>query len=101
MVDGQLQRFIFYRTVCRPVNLRFIKEAENLFLNKEHFRKEAEQGLRLFKVATTTAPPGLVTRKSSLIAQPASRINSMAVTETVLSKELFPKGRSDISPLTR
>lgn len=43
--DGQLQRFIFYRIVCRPVNLRLIKKVENLLLGKEHFRKEVENNL--------------------------------------------------------
>ncbi|MBW2095550.1 MAG: hypothetical protein JRI80_11735, partial [Deltaproteobacteria bacterium] len=44
--DGQLQRFIFYRIVCRPVNLRLIKGVENLLLAKERFRKEVERGLK-------------------------------------------------------
>jgi Icc-related predicted phosphoesterase/predicted nucleotidyltransferase len=44
--DGQLQRFVFYRIVCRPVNLRLIKGVENLFLEKEDFRKEVEEGLQ-------------------------------------------------------
>jgi Icc-related predicted phosphoesterase/predicted nucleotidyltransferase len=44
--DGQLQRFIFYRTVCRPVNLRMIKQVENLLLEREAFRREVEKGLK-------------------------------------------------------
>jgi Icc-related predicted phosphoesterase/predicted nucleotidyltransferase len=44
--DGQLQRFIFYRLVCRPVNLRVIKRVENLLLQKEDFRREMEKGLK-------------------------------------------------------
>jgi uncharacterized protein len=44
--DGQLQRFIFYRIVCRPVNLRLIKGVENLLLEKERFRKQVERGLK-------------------------------------------------------
>lgn len=44
--DGQLQRFIFYRIVCRPVNLRLIKGVENLLLEKERFRKGVERGLK-------------------------------------------------------
>lgn len=43
--DGQLQRFIFYRAVCRPVNLRLIKDVENNFLGKEAFRKSVEKRL--------------------------------------------------------
>lgn len=44
--DGHLQRFIFYRAVCRPVNLRLIKSVENQLLNKETFRIEMETRLR-------------------------------------------------------
>jgi len=44
--DGQLQRFIFYRSVCRPVNLRLIKKAENLLLSREAFRREVEESLK-------------------------------------------------------
>jgi Icc-related predicted phosphoesterase/predicted nucleotidyltransferase len=44
--DGHIQRFIFYRIVCRPVNLRLIKGVENLLLEKERFRKDVENGLR-------------------------------------------------------
>lgn len=44
--DGQLQRFIFYRLVCRPINLRLIKSAENLLLEHEPFRQKIEEGLR-------------------------------------------------------
>ena len=44
--DGQLQRFVFYRLVCRPVNLRVIKRVENLLFEKEHFRRKVEESLR-------------------------------------------------------
>jgi hypothetical protein len=43
--DGQLQRFIFYRLVCRPVNLRLIKGVENLLMENELFRRDMEKGL--------------------------------------------------------
>jgi Icc-related predicted phosphoesterase len=43
--DGQLQRFVFYRLVCRPVNLRAIKRVENLLFEKEQFRRKVEEGL--------------------------------------------------------
>ncbi len=43
--DGQLQRFIFYRLVCRPVNLRVVKRVENLLLEKDPFRRKVEEGL--------------------------------------------------------
>ena len=44
--DGHLQRFVFYRAVCRPVNLRLIKRFENRLLRKERFRKKTEVKLR-------------------------------------------------------
>ena len=44
--DGQLQRFVFYRLVCRPINLRVIKRVENLLSEKEHFRRKVEEGLQ-------------------------------------------------------
>jgi Icc-related predicted phosphoesterase len=44
--DGQLQRFVFYRLVCRPVNRLLIKGVENLLLDKEDFRREVERGLK-------------------------------------------------------
>jgi Icc-related predicted phosphoesterase len=43
--DGQLQRFIFYRLVCRPVNLRVVKRVENLLFEKDPFRRKVEEGL--------------------------------------------------------
>lgn len=43
--DGQLQRFVFYRLVCRPVNLKVIKRVENLLFEKEQFRRKVEEGL--------------------------------------------------------
>jgi len=46
--DGQLQRFVFYRLVCRPVNLRLIKGVENFLLQKEAFRRRMEQGLEQY-----------------------------------------------------
>ena len=44
--DGQLQRFIFYRLVCRPVNRRPIKSVENLLMENERFRRDMEKGLK-------------------------------------------------------
>lgn len=44
--DGQLQRFVFYRLVCRPVNLRLIKRVENLLLGSEALRREVEKGMK-------------------------------------------------------
>jgi len=44
--DGQLQRFVFYRLMCRPVNLRLIKQVENLLAQREPLRRKLEQGLR-------------------------------------------------------
>jgi Icc-related predicted phosphoesterase len=44
--DTQLQRFVFYRAVCRPVNLRLIKEVENRLFGKERFRRSLEKKLQ-------------------------------------------------------
>lgn len=44
--DTHLQRFIFYRAICRPINLRLIKEVENLLLDKASLRKELESRAR-------------------------------------------------------
>jgi hypothetical protein len=46
MDDGHLQRFVFYRAVCRPVNLRLIKSVESRLMSKEAFRVEMENKLR-------------------------------------------------------
>jgi hypothetical protein len=44
--DGHLQRFIFYRAMCRPVNLRIIKPVEDRLLGKARFRQDMERKLR-------------------------------------------------------
>ncbi len=44
--DGHLQRFAFYRAICRPVNLRLIKEVENLLLDRPALRKKLEATVR-------------------------------------------------------
>lgn len=44
--DGQVQRFIFYRAVCRPVNLRLIKGVENALLDRPPFRRKVERELK-------------------------------------------------------
>ncbi|MBN1614515.1 MAG: metallophosphoesterase [Deltaproteobacteria bacterium] len=44
--DSHLQRFAFYRSVCRPVNLRLIKEVENLFLDHPALRRKLETAVR-------------------------------------------------------
>ncbi|MDY6844259.1 MAG: hypothetical protein SVW57_09250, partial [Thermodesulfobacteriota bacterium] len=44
--DGHLQRFIYYRAICRPVNLRLIKNVEEQLLFNETFRMEIEGRLR-------------------------------------------------------
>ena len=43
--DGQLQRFVFYRLVCRPVNLRLIKSVENSLMQNEALRGKMEERL--------------------------------------------------------
>src|SRR5271157_3296194 len=62
--------------------------------------RRVAQGLRLLSVATTTNPPGCVTRNNSLRAHLAFSMNSRAVTETVLSKQPSRNGRHSISPQT-
>lgn len=44
--DSQLQRFVFYRAVCRAVNLRLVKEVENKLLGKERLRRSVEKRLQ-------------------------------------------------------
>jgi Icc-related predicted phosphoesterase len=43
-----LQRFIFYDTICRCVNGQFIKQVENLFIQKGDFRLRVEQELEQY-----------------------------------------------------
>lgn len=44
--DGHLQRFIFYRSICRPVNLRLIREVESLLIERPNLRRELESRVR-------------------------------------------------------
>jgi len=44
--DAHLQRFVFYRSCCRPVNLRLVKGVENLLLSRQDLRRAVEQGLK-------------------------------------------------------
>lgn len=44
--DAHLQRFAFYRAVCRPVNLRLIKQVENLLRAKPALQKKLESSVR-------------------------------------------------------
>ncbi len=44
--DTQLQRFIFYRALCRPVNLRLIKELENKLMGEPGLRRSVEKKLQ-------------------------------------------------------
>ncbi|MGQ9858011.1 MAG: metallophosphoesterase family protein [Thermodesulfobacteriota bacterium] len=44
--DPQLQRFVFYRAACRPVNLRLIKEVENELMARRALRRKVEASLR-------------------------------------------------------
>ncbi len=37
-----LQRFVLYRSICRPINLRMIRATENLLLEKPGFRRRVE-----------------------------------------------------------
>ncbi|HUH67092.1 MAG TPA: metallophosphoesterase [Syntrophales bacterium] len=45
---GMLQRFVFYRSICRPINYRVIAPLEDM-LNKDMiFRKEIEGSLQIY-----------------------------------------------------
>ena len=41
-----LQRFVLYRAICRPVNLRLIKQTENLLLERPLLKKKVEYFLK-------------------------------------------------------
>jgi hypothetical protein len=41
-----LQRFVLYRSVCTPINLRMIRGTENLLLEKPGLKKRVEYRLR-------------------------------------------------------
>jgi Icc-related predicted phosphoesterase len=44
--DAHLQRFVFYRSGCRPVNLRLVKGVENLLLSRQDLRRAVERELK-------------------------------------------------------
>jgi hypothetical protein len=44
--DAHIQRFVFYRLVCRPVNLRLIKEVQNLLLSRQDLNRAVENELK-------------------------------------------------------
>jgi hypothetical protein len=44
--DAHLQRFVFYRSGCRPVNLKFLKGVENLLLPRQDLRRAVEKELK-------------------------------------------------------
>jgi Icc-related predicted phosphoesterase/predicted nucleotidyltransferase len=44
--DGHLQRFAFYRATCRPINLRLIKDTENLLIRRPVLQKKLEAQVR-------------------------------------------------------
>lgn len=51
-----LQRFVFYRSTCRPINYRVIAPTEDLLNKDMMFRKEIEGSLQLyFKIFATTS----------------------------------------------
>jgi hypothetical protein len=41
-----LQRFVLYRSICRPINLRMIRETENLLVEKKGLKRKVEYLLR-------------------------------------------------------
>ncbi len=44
--DAHLQRFVFYRSGCRPVNLRLVKGVENLLVSRQNLRRAVEKELK-------------------------------------------------------
>jgi hypothetical protein len=38
MLDAHLQMFVFYRSGCRPINLKLVKGVENLLLSKQDLK---------------------------------------------------------------
>ena len=51
-----LQRFVFYRSTCRPINYRVIAPTEDMLNQDIMFRKEVEGSLQLyFKIFATTS----------------------------------------------
>ncbi len=51
-----LQRFVFYRSLCRPINYRVIAPTEDMLNKDMMFRKEIEGSLQVyFKIFVTTS----------------------------------------------
>ncbi len=53
--DHHLQRFIFYRAVGRPVNLRILKGVENRLLERAHLRRRIERLLKEYVRVLTSS----------------------------------------------
>jgi hypothetical protein len=45
---GTLQRFVFYRSICRPINYRVIAPLEDMLNRDMIFRKEIEGSLQIY-----------------------------------------------------
>jgi len=53
---GTLQRFVFYRSICRPINYRVIAPLEDMLNLDMIFRKEIEGSLQIyFRIFTATS----------------------------------------------
>ena len=68
------QRFVAYRSVCRPINYRVIAPVEDLLNKNILFRKELEGSIQSYmKIFTTTSPHMISFKKYE------SRLSSLGV----------------------
>ena len=58
-----LQRFVLYRSICRPINLRMIRETENLLLGKQALKRKVEYFLRDYFKSLVLAPSNIYSFK--------------------------------------
>jgi len=72
--DHHLQRFIFYRAVGRPVNLRTLKRVENQLLERNHLRRKTERLLEDYLQVLTSS-----SRHMDSFQKYQSRIREMGV----------------------
>lgn len=60
---ANLQRFILYRSICRPINLRMIRETENLLLGQTALKRKVEYLLRDYFKSLVLAPSNIYSFK--------------------------------------
>jgi Icc-related predicted phosphoesterase len=72
--DPHLQRFVFYRAVGRPVNLRILKGVENRLLERDHLRRRIERLLEEYVRVLTSS-----SRHMDSFQKYTSRIGEMGV----------------------